>query len=225
MSGLVNTVTGEIIAACSADEARDLTDRIKSHAESLWSLLLEAHDRQAWRALGYGSWRDYAQTEFGMSQAHAYRLLDQGRVIREIEAASGVSPNGEISEAAARDLKPHLDEIAAQIRGRVDSGEDPQHAVAEVVQTTRQREVAEREQRSAQVLKDVDPSFVRGLARDEHEVHAERQVINAINTLADVADPDAMASRWDADAAYHLDRLDEAAWVLDRLRAARKEAA
>lgn len=74
---LVDADTGELIAYCTPDEARHLTDAIKSSAERLWSLLMEAHDRKAWAALGYTTWRDYAMTEFGMSQSHAYRLLDQ----------------------------------------------------------------------------------------------------------------------------------------------------
>src|SRR5687768_8036370 len=78
----------------SADEARALTDRIKDAADQLWTLLLEAHEGRAWEALGYTSWRDYAKSEFGIGQSHAYRLLDQGRVIRAVAAAAN-SPIGE----------------------------------------------------------------------------------------------------------------------------------
>lgn len=88
----------------TADEARELTSQIKGTAERMYSLLLRAHEGRAWSALGYESWRDYAMAEFGMSQSHAYRLLDQARVIREIEAASD-SPMGEIpNERQAREL-------------------------------------------------------------------------------------------------------------------------
>jgi hypothetical protein len=126
--------------ALTAGAARVLTDRIKSAAEDLWALLLEAHERQAWRALGYSSWRTYAMSEFGMSQSYAYRLLDQGRVMREIEAAAG-SPMGEIvTEREARDIKPHLVEVTEQIRERVaDEPERAKEIVDEVVTETRER--------------------------------------------------------------------------------------
>lgn len=110
----------EIAIPLTPDEARSLTDEIRGATERVFRLLLRAYEGNAWQALGYGSWRDYAMTEFGMSQSHAYRLLDQGRVVREIEdaavAAQGElsetesSPIGEtaISEAAARELVPLL---------------------------------------------------------------------------------------------------------------------
>lgn len=95
-------------------EAEHLTDRIRSAAEELWQLLLEAHDCRAWAALGYPSWSAYISTEFDFSRSYAYRLLDQGRVIQGLREA--VSPNGDtpapadivVSEAEARDLKPVL---------------------------------------------------------------------------------------------------------------------
>ena len=69
-------------------EAQALTDRIRETADQLGARLLKAHERHAWRALNYGSWRKYAMAEFNMSQGHAYRLLNHGRVIRELEALS-----------------------------------------------------------------------------------------------------------------------------------------
>lgn len=94
----------EIARRLNADEARALTDEIRGAAEQVYALLLKAHEGEAWTPLGYGSWREYAMAEFGMSQSYAYRLLDQARVIREIEAAS-VSPIGELpNEGQAREL-------------------------------------------------------------------------------------------------------------------------
>lgn len=112
---LVDTTTGEIVAACSPDEARRLTDEIRGAAERVWSLLLEAHDRQAWSALGYSTWADYVQAEFDMSRSRSYQMLDQGRVIRAIEEVTGVSTKVDISEREARDLKPHLDSVIGSI--------------------------------------------------------------------------------------------------------------
>lgn len=119
---LVNATTGEIVSDLTPSEARDLTEAIKASAETVWSLLRESHQRGAWSALGYSSWREYATTEFGMSQSRAYQLLDQARVITEIEAAS--STDVEISEAMARDLKPVIEEAKAAARAAAAAGTD-----------------------------------------------------------------------------------------------------
>lgn len=93
-----------VVRRLTAEEARALTDEIQQSAERTYSLLLRAHEGEAWAALGYGSWRDYATTEFNMSQSRAYQLLDQARVVRSIEAASD-STNVELpNEAQAREL-------------------------------------------------------------------------------------------------------------------------
>lgn len=127
-----------IVTAITPDEARSLTDRIRAAAEHLHSLLLEAHEREAWRALGYPTWRAYATAEFGMSQSHAYRLLDHGRVVRALEQAAG-SPIGEISELAAREIKPHLADVTTEIHDRIKAGEAGITAVNNVINLTRNR--------------------------------------------------------------------------------------
>lgn len=117
----------------SHDQAYRLTERIRESVEGLWGLFLEAYEGRAWEALGYDSWREYAQTEFGMGQSHVYRLLDQGRVVQAIADASGVSPNGEISEFQARRLKPHLHLVTDEIEEAIEDGVDPQVAVDEAI--------------------------------------------------------------------------------------------
>jgi hypothetical protein len=44
-------------------DARELTERIREAAETVYELVLEAHDRNVWEALGYGSWQDYVGVE------------------------------------------------------------------------------------------------------------------------------------------------------------------
>ncbi len=122
-------------------DARALTDRIKGTTEQLWQLLLEAHEREAWKVLGYPSWRAYAKRELAISQSHAYRLLDQGRVIRQLEAAAN-SPVGEIPESVARDIKPHIAEVADRVREHIADGEPPAAAVQHAVAAARQRPTA-----------------------------------------------------------------------------------
>jgi hypothetical protein len=138
----------ELIAELDELRARDLTDAIRQAADDLWALLLEAHECRAWVALGYRTWEEYTATEFGMSRGHAYRLLDHGRVLREIEAVSGVSPSGDISEAATRDLKPHLEVVKDAIRQAVENvpEEDLAEIVAGVLDQERQRIIQQRDE-------------------------------------------------------------------------------
>lgn len=120
---LVNVQTGELIAECTPEEARALTDRIRSTTEQLWALLAEAHDRQAWAALGYDSFKGYVTAEFGMSKQRAYQLLDQARVIQALTEATGstmVDPVV-VSERDARDLKPILTTVVERVRETVET--------------------------------------------------------------------------------------------------------
>lgn len=129
----VNTVTGEVTPDLTRGEAQALTDRIRDSVQQAWSLLLEAHERRAWAALGYDRWEDYIGAEFAMGRRRSYQLLDQGRVIREVAAACRprATPETvddpepceqmftpEITEAEARDIKPVLPLVVEAIRER-----------------------------------------------------------------------------------------------------------
>lgn len=81
------------------DEARKLTARINIAADNIGALLLQAHDRKAWAALKYESWREYASAEFMFSQGHAYRLLNFERVRVNLN-----SPMGENSTLVEKTL-------------------------------------------------------------------------------------------------------------------------
>lgn len=142
---MIKTAQSNVTGPMDKAEAQAITDRIRKAVDGLWQLLLEAHDRRAWRALGHGSWEAYVNAEFGMTRQHSYRLLDQGRVIHAIEEAAGkVSPMGDISERDARDLKPVLPKVAAEIKQRVKAGEEPEKAVKEVVSAAREAKAAEK---------------------------------------------------------------------------------
>jgi hypothetical protein len=111
--------------------ARSLTERIKRAVGNTCLLLLEAHNRRAWSALGYATWEQYVRVEFGLSRSRSYELLDHGRLIRTIEAAAGVSGVADISTFAARQLKPRLQEVAAEVRTRTANA--PHSQVAGIV--------------------------------------------------------------------------------------------
>lgn len=148
-------VDGEIVVAASvdlhtpltSDEARALTDTIRNAVDVVWMLIARAHAGKAWTALGYDTWADYVKSEFDMSRSRSYQLLDQARVVREIEAALPEGTEVKITEAAARDLKGVLEDVVPEIRERTEglSPEDASDVLAEIVEEQRERLREERD--------------------------------------------------------------------------------
>lgn len=178
-------------APLSADQARELTDRIRATGETFVSLLYEAHERRAWDALGYASWREYATEELNISQSRAYELLDVGRVVAAIEDAGGqISDASEISSRDARHLKAHLPEVAGEIQERVAAGEEPEIVTREVLEEKRgERRAADRpappadDQEEGEEEQDA-PDLVAEL---EH-AHAEIRRLEALNDSLSASD-------------------------------------
>lgn len=73
----------ELITISEA-EARAITERIKQSLTEARCLLLEMYEREGWKALGYESWREYGQVEFGYSESRIYQLMDAAKVERNI---------------------------------------------------------------------------------------------------------------------------------------------
>ncbi|XZN95042.1 MAG: ASCH domain-containing protein [Microcoleus sp.] len=67
-------------------EAEEITATIKNGFENLGTKLLEARERKAYKALGYRSFESYCLTEFGKSASSAYRIIENQKVIDELEA-------------------------------------------------------------------------------------------------------------------------------------------
>lgn len=100
-------MSGQLVLALSASEARVLTDEVKARAHELWFKLRQLHDGGAHTALGYRSWGDYCAAEFDMGSSRAYQLLDAGRVAAAVNGHSTtVEPPA--NEAQARELAPVL---------------------------------------------------------------------------------------------------------------------
>ena len=104
---LVNAETGELIAECTPDEARELTDRICTGLGICWELVLEAYRTRAWAALGHGSWDAYCSAEFGKFHLRLpseerdetiASLRSAGLSIRAI-AATGVASKATVEKA------------------------------------------------------------------------------------------------------------------------------
>jgi hypothetical protein len=90
----------EYVDRLDANEARALTDQIKTGVEALWHLITRAYTERAWAALGYTSWDDYCTREFGTSRLRLPReeraevvssLRESGLSLRAIAAATGDS--------------------------------------------------------------------------------------------------------------------------------------
>ncbi len=148
---MIKTTPAKNAEPLNKAQARALTERIRKHIDAAWADITAAYEGKAWKPLGYTTWEAYVKAEFDMSRRHSYRLLDQGRVIREIEQAAGENVT-RVSQISARDVaavKDDLPEITEEIRARVEAGEAPEKAVAETVADARAEKDWLREERKA----------------------------------------------------------------------------
>ncbi len=67
-------------------EAEQVTQAIKDNFDSLGAMLAMARDRKAYKALGYRSFETYCQSEFGKSISSAYQLIEDAKVLSQLEA-------------------------------------------------------------------------------------------------------------------------------------------
>ncbi|MBE7473108.1 MAG: hypothetical protein DPW09_31970 [Anaerolineae bacterium] len=99
-----NSLTLTVVEEMTETEARLLVEEIKQDISAVGAKLLELHERQGWRALGYSSWRECVTAEFEFGQSHVYRLLDFARIERNL---SPIGENGyplPAGESVARPL-------------------------------------------------------------------------------------------------------------------------
>jgi phage N-6-adenine-methyltransferase len=87
-------------------EARRITDQVKRDAEQLWQSLVLLYEGGAHLALGYPSWGDYFEAEFGGTKRRGYQLLEAGRVLESVQNFA-LKPR---NDAQARELAPLLDQ-------------------------------------------------------------------------------------------------------------------
>jgi len=120
-------------------EAKTLTDKIRKSVDGIKELLAEAFERKAWKVLGYKNWGAYIAAEFKMTRQNAYRILTQAKADKVITAVVGddVTHALQISQRDAAVIADDLPAAAAQIKSRIEQGEAPAKAVAEVVAETR----------------------------------------------------------------------------------------
>jgi hypothetical protein len=195
--------------------ARLITDRIKQGLANASLLLIEAHERCAWRALGYRTWELYSRQEFGLSRSRSYELLDHGRVVRALMTAARVDGLPEVSAFASRQIKARLSEAVATIATRVASepGEpEARKIVLDVVSAMRAELTSpgtnsRPSMPSADVAFDVSPSPPR-MVLERPEMAALHFVVDA---LTGIVDPEALLEHVTESDLVYLERLREAA--------------
>lgn len=160
------------------EEARARTDQVKDAFTKLYNVLMELHDRKAHRALGYVSWAEYVDAEFGMAPSRSYQLLAHGRVVAEIESA--MSTAVDIPERVTRDIKDDVSAVVQAATVLVEAGQQPGKAIARAVDEFRAARRAERVE--AKRLKDEHEREVQERVR-EHSVRpaAPTQAITPAN--------------------------------------------
>jgi hypothetical protein len=178
--------------------ARDLTERINRATRQVCMLVHEAHRRRAWLALGYGTWDQYVQAEFAISRTRSYELLDQGRVIRSLQAAAGISGIPDLSAYAAGQIKPYLPDLIEVVRERT-VGVSEEDGLRIVVQAVRERRALIARERRAQE------------ALPAGEVATElARLRSAIESLASMPPVDDVIDRVEQLQARRLARVDQA---------------
>lgn len=91
-------------AAMSKREAMEATRRARKALRDGWLALLDLHDREGWRSLGYSSWRDFVAVELQMSRGHAQRLLDAAQVVQSVSNWRLGDKDAPQNEAQCREL-------------------------------------------------------------------------------------------------------------------------
>lgn len=166
LNSLSEVTTEETTQLLTTDEARSLTEEVKGDAQALWRKLLTLYEGGAHKALGYFSWGDYFEAEFGQGSSQAYRVLEAGRVARAIE---GHSPTGEyLSERYARELAPLAKEdpeAAGELWEKL-VAEHGGNLTYDKVQTAtrtllkREKELDQLSPAVAEIVKEIDPATV-----------------------------------------------------------------
>lgn len=210
-------------------EARTLVDEVKGDVEKLWYKLLTLYEGGAHIALGYSSWRSFFEEEFGQSGRHGDRLLDAGRVIREIESSRdrsvpGQNPNLEQTRALAPLVKK-APEIAQQVWAEMVAEHGERVTATKVKQSVaarikREEELERLSPEVAEIVKEIDPA--------DCDLPTSTRQLNYLAGVDDSGDQVEIASRvaageaktvWDASKQLKEERGEANDDVVDGLRA------
>jgi hypothetical protein len=133
----------------STDEAKELTNTIKTQTNVLYLLIARAHAGKAHKALGYSSFQEYIKQEFNYSKSYAYKLLDQAKIIDAIEEVMPEGAQVYVSDATARGLKASMAEFIPELEEKVRDlpADDAAQVMEELVQDYRERREEEKNER------------------------------------------------------------------------------
>lgn len=124
LEGEIVTTSEVAVPDMTEDEARQITNQIRSSAEMLEVLIYRAKVQNAHKALGYSTWDEYTKAEFGVSSSTAYRKAIVGEVALHIESVSGVMPK--LSQADAKMIRSSLPEITEAIEKKKKENDVPE---------------------------------------------------------------------------------------------------
>lgn len=124
------------------EEAREITNKIRTTTNVLYLLIARAHAGKAHLALGYSSFEAYIKEEFNYSKSYAYKLLNQANVIKAIEEVAPEGTQVYVSDATARGLKASLNEFVPELEERL-QGATPDSAgevIEDLIQEYKERQ-------------------------------------------------------------------------------------
>lgn len=103
------------------EEAVALTERIRRTQDEWCRLVYEAHERQAWKAMGYRGWTEYVYAELPMSKSRAYQLLARAKIALAIGALEKSTPVDNITRGADTKLptERQMRQLPAPARERI----------------------------------------------------------------------------------------------------------
>lgn len=157
----------------SEEQAKDITDAIRSAATATYVLLRQAHEHKAHKALGYDTWETYVRAEFDMSAQRSYQLLNLDRTIAMIEEATPEGTEVKLTEKQARDIKRELPRITERIQEET-ADLTPEEAAARAAEILKEEQAEVRSQQlaedKARKAKEVD---VEQAERDGYEAGLE----------------------------------------------------
>jgi len=103
-----------VVVMLTATEAEEICGRIDRSLSEARALLVELHDREGWRALGFESWRECVIAKFGQHQSYLYRQLQAGQLEQALDL-----PIGTLPESHARELAKVPPEKRAEVLAEV----------------------------------------------------------------------------------------------------------
>lgn len=125
----------------SKEQAEEITEAIKSTLTATYVLLQRAYKGNAFKAMGYETWKEYIAGEFDFTVQRSYQLLDQARVVDAITESAPEGFEASITEAQARDIKRELPKITERIKEKT-AGKTPEESgeiIDDIIEDTREQ--------------------------------------------------------------------------------------